>query len=162
MELEVTLEPSDFCAWQAFVKQSAGLSIGLRDFLGGIVVGVLLVLVTKFTNLEFHYLSAGFTLAVVGALTLHFSHRVRSRLVPDATGVILGPHRYTIDKDGFRVTTPHYQATYSWSAIKSWPETQDHLFIKLDRVAAIIVPKRAFADPSQQMLFLTELEQRAA
>ena len=162
MELEVTLERSDYAACQAFIRQSAGLSFSWRDMAVAVVVGAALVAIKRGLRFEIDYTSGAVAIGVFVVLFLFFFVRARSRLEPDETGVILGPHRYITDDSGFLVSTPNYEARYNWSAITSWPETRDHIFVKLDRVAAIIVPKRAFADASEQREFREELDRRSA
>ncbi|MGH9895758.1 MAG: hypothetical protein ACREA0_27995 [bacterium] len=118
MELNITLEQSDYAAWQTFVRQSAGLSFGWRDSIVAAALGICLVVIKRTVEFEFDFRSAAIAVGLVAVLWIVFFVRARSHLLLDDSGVVLGPHRYTIDESGFRVSAPSYEANYNYLVLR--------------------------------------------
>jgi len=58
-------------------------------------------------------------------------------------------HRVTISPEGVAETSEHGHTSTTWRAIERVVATQEHAYIYTNALAAIIVPRRAFASPSE-------------
>ena len=80
--------------------------------------------------------------------------RYQSRFAPDKAGFCLGRHHYQLSDDGIQEQTANTKTFVKWPGILDLGETPDHLFLMLDRSAAIIVPKRIFSSVRDSQEFL--------
>ncbi len=78
----------------------------------------------------------------------------RRRLEPTPGGCILCQYRLALSPEGVDIQTPHWQSLTRWPAIVAIEETVDHVFFKIDTIAAYTVPKRAFANVEAQRQFV--------
>jgi hypothetical protein len=58
----------------------------------------------------------------------------------------LGPTRIELRPDGVAAASPIGATIFDWKAISEIVATNDYLFLHLDSLSALMVPRRAFAD----------------
>jgi hypothetical protein len=61
---------------------------------------------------------------------------------PDASGTILGLTRYELDASGILTSRDNNSSFVHWRAVRAVEETADHVFLIVDRMSGIILPKR--------------------
>jgi hypothetical protein len=66
----------------------------------------------------------------------------RRQSQPDDRGTILGATRYELDANGVRTIRANNSSFVHWRAVQAVDETADHVFVIVDRISAIILPKR--------------------
>lgn len=62
---------------------------------------------------------------------------------------LLGHRRVTISSEGITESGEHGQTSTAWRAVERVSVTDEHAYIYTNALAAVIVPRRAFAGPSQ-------------
>jgi hypothetical protein len=68
-----------------------------------------------------------------------------AQLVPTSGGSILCHDELALTDDGVKITTPFWRSIHQWEGVVAVEEAADHVFLKVDTVAAYTVPRRAFA-----------------
>jgi hypothetical protein len=89
-----------------------------RAFVGGMVVGFLLMLVKLL--------------------------RTQLRLRPQPGGAVLCGYDVQLTRSGVHVQTPNWTSDMPWRSILAVEETAAHCFLRIDRASVYTVPKRAF------------------
>ncbi len=89
-------------------------------------------------------------IVVFGAIFWLFFRQALSRSMPGDSGVILGSHTYEFTDDAIRDSSRNAESIVRWHAVRSIDETDDHIFVMVDRNAAFIVPKRDLPSESDQ------------
>lgn len=162
MQFEMHLEPADITAGQLFLRRSLDQTPVWWYVLGCVGLGTLFVFGRRALEFDFHYLSAGLTVGLVGLLWLAFSIRARRVLVPSERGVVLGPHQVTTDDQGIRFASRHADVLYRWPTVRGWSAQGERIFISVDRLAVLVIPARCFESGDQKSDFLCELQRHAA
>ena len=160
IEIQTTLTPADWLAYQAaggarLRVQRRGTAVVLA-----IVLLALAALAWRFGEgvvLSSYAIGAGAGLfALLAAMG-----RLQRSLSPDLEGAVLGVAAITFDEAGVFVRKAASESRYRWRLVQESTVTSDHLFVWIDRLAAIIVPLRDLppdVTPGQ----LVELVQRYA
>lgn len=91
--------------------------------------------------------------AFVAISALLWALRLWVRRLPRDDGATLGEHTLEVDEDGFHVEGRSGRAFVKWSAIVEVRETNEHLFLFVDRMLAYVVPKRAFTSADECAAF---------
>jgi hypothetical protein len=110
-----------------------------------------------------HFTALGFLLGgiFVYAIWHWYSKAAQVIYKPSKSSHLLGPHTSEIQDIGIKITSGYHDATYFWSTISGTEITENYVFIPLDRISAIMIPKRAFASQEQTNAFITEVRTRA-
>ncbi|HEX6273528.1 MAG TPA: YcxB family protein [Polyangiaceae bacterium] len=126
----------------------------LQHLLVGLPSGIMLGVAIKFLpsprSFFVGFLGAFILILAVSHLA---SRRARAVTDPVPNGSILCSHEYWLEDDGLRCRTPGWHGVTRWSAIFRVDETDQHLFVMIDRAAAYTLPKRAFASPADAARF---------
>jgi hypothetical protein len=161
MEIRADITADDYRAFLQHAVRRA--STGARRTSFGLLVAVWAAIVVLFTWLYTatpwapgYILSCGVGI-VVGMLLSLWGVQRRVDLSPEEGGYVLGPRVYTLDENGVRARSAATELWVGREAIRALEETPDHIFVYLDRGAALIVPRRAFATPQQAALFVAGL-----
>lgn len=151
------LEPSDYRAlvehMSAPVKRAGRwvmlIGIGAVSFIGVVIARS----------------KPGYTVAMIMLALLVLLIGLRSVLQratqPLARGSILTRYELTLREVGVDIRTPQWQTLVAWSSILAVEETSQHIFLRLDRMAAYVIPKRALADAAALQAFLEVARARA-
>lgn len=148
LEITSILTAADWQAYQAAwaVRLQGSSRLSRRALLSVAVValglGCLLVLLAVRLQQPVPFLAVviGACAAVLGVMIN--MKRIRAGSVPDECGVILGPSRLRFDSDGIHLEKAHSVARHDWSVLQEVTQSPEHLFVWIDRVAALIVPLR--------------------
>lgn len=153
VKIEYETNHADVEAWnQHFLKlpevtrtiRKRALSMALTT---GLVVGGLAYVTSH------NLIAAGITATVLflviaslasGALRHETLKTARKVLDADPTNPALGPHTLEVTSTTITETCSHHTLSVQWHAVSTAIRTDDHLFIRLRSLAAIIVPLRSF------------------
>jgi hypothetical protein len=61
---------------------------------------------------------------------------------PREVGYVLGPCRFEIDTSGIRTIGAHRTSFLEWRCMEAVDETDQYLFLPVDRIMAFVLPKR--------------------
>ncbi|HEY7639614.1 MAG TPA: C13 family peptidase [Steroidobacteraceae bacterium] len=133
--------------WQAYQVQWARRLYGdqraqwIPWLLGAAIIAAAAILSNHLGRpLSMPSLIAGILFVTVASHYTAFRLRRSSR--PDPDGFVLGPSIIVLSDTGVDIVKAGSLARYSWSVVKDVTWTDQHLFVWLDTVAAIIVPLR--------------------
>ena len=79
-------------------------------------------------------------------------------LQPAPDGIVLGKCTIAVSDEGIKTSTAIVESSFSWKAIRRAEISDEHIFVMVDNVAAIIVPKRSFASDTEREQFLAEIQ----
>lgn len=96
-------------------------------------------------------------MVIIGELT----RRQMNRLKPDDDGFVIGSQNVSLEDEGIRQRSGRHQALFQWTLIRAVAITDQHVFVMVDRIAGIILPKRAFASDADREAFVSEIERRS-
>lgn len=78
-----------------------------------------------------------------------------ARALPAADrGSLLGRRETVLDENGIREQSAYHRHQSDWNGVLSVEETDEHVFLMIDRFAGYIVPKRAFPDSADLQEFV--------
>ncbi len=83
-----------------------------------------------------------FALVLGGRVSLQ--RRYANRMIA-ADGIFTQPRSLQIDEDGITIDDRLSTSRYLWDAVRDVEEAKSHVYIHIDNIPALIVPKRAFA-----------------
>lgn len=107
-------------------------------------------------------LSVGFLagFALVALVVILLARDQRKRISPVEGGYILGPQEVGIETEGIRVKSEHHDALFRWPLIGPPETTEEHVFIMMDRIGGIIVPRRSFSSEAEWNGFIEAIQSR--
>lgn len=148
LEIHSTLTLADWHAYQAAwaLRLQARSRLSRRNVV--VTLGVALVMAVTLVGASIYLdQSVPFLAVVIGAVAAVFGvtinmRRMRAAAQPDESGVVLGPSRLTIDPSGMLSEKSHSTIRHDWAVFQEVTIAPGHLFIWVDRVAALIVPVR--------------------
>ena len=144
VEIKTSLTQADWQAYQAHWTernlggqrtQVVGALIG-----GGVVIAALVLSDYLGKPLSFLSLIAGILLGTAGSF--YSAMRARRSSRPDPDGFVLGPSSILLADTGIDILKSGSWSHYAWCIVQDLVWTDQHLFVWVDRVAAIIVPLR--------------------
>lgn len=101
----------------------------------------------------------GILVSALSAFYMIFSiKRKVMRLVKTNAGTV-GKHAIELNGEGMYETTEYNNLEYSWKEIEAIKSDKDYIYIFVNSVQAINIPKRAFSDDEQEQAFVHQLEQ---
>ena len=132
----------------------------LRGWFGSVIIVLLVCLgISLLANFNgpaprstFSVLLMPLVCAVVCLLWFPWAYRRKlKRIVAGMIGegrnrTLLGRQRVTISPEGISRSSDFDQTTVRWSAVERVIKDKDHAFVYTSALAAIIIPRRAFAD----------------
>jgi hypothetical protein len=101
-------------------------------------------------------------LLFLAGFSMFLSRRARAILEPEPNGSILCRQEYSFADEGLHHRTPHWEGVTRWSGLIRIDETEQHLFLMIDRAAAYTIPKRAFASSADAASFVARIRARLA
>jgi len=143
MRIEVEHTREDWRAYLRFITQRTARqrrSSWIAFTAVAVAIALLLVAISSATGWRFDAPSAFLTLAVLVAALL-----VVARLNRSAAGIPgswLGPQTYELREDGIHATTSTGHALIEWRAVREVHETDAHLFVRLDEISSLVLPRR--------------------
>jgi hypothetical protein len=151
VELEYTLVTEDYVAFNAHVARTSGpmrAQVVRLRVAGSVVVAVALVLVVGAFERDW---IGGAVTGAIGAVVAWFvvpplnrwlvDRTIRRFAAGDGLGPV-GPVRLTIDEAGLREEMAGTTSTATWDRVERVDETDEHAFVFVGPVAAVVLPKR--------------------
>lgn len=170
MSIKTNINQEDFNAFGKYVARSVSTSSGsrvLHIFIGltvGLAIGVSLSVThlssdsTTLAKMLCGGLAGAFlTLLVVSVIVRSQMQRMR----PAEDGIIIGSHEISLTDEGIRQRSGRHQSDFRWSLVRATSVTDQHIFIMIDRIVGIIVPKRAFSSDAERDQFVSEIQKRS-
>lgn len=151
MRIEVDLTMEDFRAFTALIQRGGrrhgnkATRIRLALVWFGAVMLVAALHVVFGVDLQIDLFSAGVTAVFLIALLIVIVRPARDRAMPVEGGTVLGHHTYELSDDGIRTFSKYTESLVRWGGVRGLQETPTHLFVMIDRNAALMVPKRHIA-----------------
>ena len=65
---------------------------------------------------------------------------------------LLGQRRLSISPERLHLVTETQESLYQWAAVERIAESEEHVFVYLDAITCIVIPKAAFADGAERVL----------
>ncbi len=100
---------------------------------------------------------AFFLVMIIGTI----SRRQMQRMRPVDDGFIVGSQEVFLEDEGIRQRSSHHQSVFQWSLIREVTVAEHHVFVMVDRIAGIILPRRAFSSDAEHEEFVSEIERRS-
>ncbi len=135
----------------------------LGRWLGPVAVVMAAVVAAQFLeSLVSFLLGILFITILLWAFIKFVNAGAQRQLEPAVGGAILCQYQFTLNADGVDMVTPFWSSQTRWGGILAVEETVEHVFFRIDSVAAYTIPKRAFANPEALLQFVTEATARVA
>jgi hypothetical protein len=90
-------------------------------------------------------------------LTMNFSLKRSGKLLQE-NGTVLGSKKIEILEQGIQESSENSTTIFKWQSIKEVTSDEHAIYIFVDKVAAIIIPKRYITDVTQQEVLLATVE----
>lgn len=170
MNISTNITQEDYTAFVKHVARSVSVASGdrtVRMFIAiavGLGIGFALSLLHVASHPE---ALAGMLCGAFGSsfllmtLISSTSRRQMQRMRPAEHGYILGSQETSLEDEGIRQKSAYHQAIFQWSLVRAIAMTDQHVFVMVDPVAGIILPKRAFPSEAEREQFVCELESRS-
>jgi hypothetical protein len=170
MSIKTDISQEDYTAFVKHVARTLSAARGdriVRIFIG-ICVGLGVGFVLSGLHLRFspRILPAMVFGAVAGAFLLmvfvtDVSRRQMQRMRPTEDGYIIGPQEVFLEDEGLRQRSGRHQSVFQWSLVRAVAVTEQHVFVMVDSIAGIILPRRAFTSDAEREKFVREIETRS-
>jgi hypothetical protein len=152
VETEITMK--DFEAFRDFILRRGQGRTFVIYLVGGLFVGFFGMFAVRASHVPFH--GPSFIGAVVLFCAFYVVYRrfALRRFRPSEGGPLIGKKTYTVTPDNFVEQSQFSKSEMSLRIVKSIIETNEHIFLMIDKHSAYIVPKRDFTDSVAQQTFL--------
>jgi hypothetical protein len=168
VQIETNISQKDFEAYQHYVVAalSSGTAPGKQkfsylNFCFLVIYAAYFVFLLEFYGGEhqsFDWVTGGTAAFPFLVLIIYFlvvSARQMRSYMPLENGVVLGSHIYEVGESGIGEQAKSYSSFTEWGAVKSLAVNQDHIYLFLDTMVAHIIPKRSFADQTEENEFVS-------
>jgi len=142
MEIKYQLEPADLEALNAFVHRGTPLGWAIRHLPLAGVAFVVVMFLTMFNPKD--PIMTSLPAVVFAAFWAFFLVRRHTWLRNRATAVF-EPATVILSPEAIEGHAVGRSSKTAWSQIKGYGETSSHVFIMLDAVSGLVVPKRALS-----------------
>ena len=162
MTIHSSITEADYLAFSKNVVRTTRRSGGrVKFFLMAMALGAVTGFLVPRLSIFFH--APSFAIGVlIGMFWLLWVLRMQSaKMRPQNDGIILGQLELILENEGLRHRSARHESFFQWQAVRRIDETKNHIFIMVDRVAGIIVPRRSFASSTEQQQFLAELKRHS-
>ncbi len=160
MTIQSEIANEDWNAYVQFIRHriSKNAFNQTKRLLMGVGFWVVLALLIYVGQPLIHPFSIIFGSLGMALWILAFS-RLQSRgIKPSPDGIILGQCSITLDEEGLRTSAQNYESLYRWKTVRGAELTDKHIFVLVDCIAAITIPRRSFSSDSEQEQFLGEIQ----
>jgi hypothetical protein len=110
------------------------------------------------------YPGMGFVWGMLAGILLVVANALRTylRLRPMPNGALLCQYLVQLSDDRIHLETPGWTTDMLWKGVLSVEETPKHCFLRIDSIAAYVIPKRAFASDESAHQFVAFARERVA
>lgn len=163
MRIEFDHTPDDWRAYVRFVGARTRTALR-RNFWAGLIGSAAFAALAIASTTGALASSSSFALIFgVAAVALIWDAALRWRrsaaVVPESW---LGSATYELRDDGIAVTTSTGSSLIEWRAVKGVDETTDHLFVRIDQITSVVLPKRHLESCGGAQAVRAEIERRVA
>jgi Peptidase C13 family/YcxB-like protein len=159
MQLDVTLTREDWYSYARFIAATMRVHRRrwwLSAIAVSVAVGVVLVIHSLYAGWHFDAPTALIVIILIcsalwGAVRLQQS----SAPLPEAW---LGDKSYLLEADALVMQGSKSVSRFAWNAIRNVRETESHLFLMLDELSGLVIPKRDLAAPNDTETVKAELQ----
>ena len=159
LKFTTTITYDDFKAFQKAAAQNSGIESGGKSFLKDMLIGCFFglvgaILVNLFTLklIGFNYPTAAITATITAitiiSLSFFLTKRNIKKMQPIANGSIIGEHEYTLTDNEIVDHKGNHKSSSTYDSILIIKETDNNLFIFIDKVAAYIINKKRISSES--------------
>ena len=168
IKTEVTQE--DYTAYIRYVARSVSVPGGDRMvwLLITVAIGIGMGYALSLVHISLHFTTLAAMVAsglagafMVSVVIATISRRQMGHMRPSDDGFIIGPQQVTLGDDGIRQDSRQHQSLFHWSLVRSVGTTEHHVFIMIDRIGGLIIPKRAFSSDADREQFVSEIQRRS-
>ena len=169
MSIKTEITQEDYSAFVSHVARSVSAASGdkiVRMFTA-IGIGLAIGFALSLFHLSSHPTSLPAMLcgALAGAFSLmvfvsSISRRQMQRMRPTEDGFVVGSQEVFLEGDGIHQHSSHHESVFQWSLVQAVTVTEKHVFVMVDRIAGIILPRGAFSSDAEREQFVSEIERR--
>lgn len=120
------------------------------------LIGIPIISIAVFKILGWGWISSIIGGLVIGGLCdLFFVYRLKRKIMSMVkyNDGILGERTIEIDENGLSEYSPKIQSRYEWSAMHQLTQDAENLYLFINDLQAVVVPKRYFANPEEETAF---------
>lgn len=157
MKLKIDISRQDYADFNKFHFLKTKLK---RTVITGVLT---LTILQLFLNREQFNLTATIVSSVVSVLVYLFvinRSLKKTKSIPDNEGTILGQKEMEFADDKIFYKTANSEGNSAWTTIKKLEESSKAFYLYMDTNMAMLVPKRAFKDKSEEDTFKTFVRQK--
>ena len=167
MTIRSEINKDDWSAYVQFIRSQTKMDgkINAGALLLGLFVGafigfgsVLAKIAIDFSSLLIGSFGTVFFIIILSRSRLK---KIKQSVQPSDDGVILGPCLISVGDEGVKTSTPNCETLYRWHTVRCVKAVEKHIFIVVDNVAAITIPRRSFSSADEQEMFLAEIHKRS-
>ncbi len=164
LELDVDLDQSDWNATKQFIQKrllaakhpttSADI---LRFVLLVVATTIVLLFYSYFFDEPFSWASGVVAFVIfifIGIDFIYKEQRKAKYLDPLDNGLILARKHYSVDENRIVITGDHFGIELDWKLILDIVETETHIYLFVDKVDSLVLPKRSLDDEKKVLEFL--------
>lgn len=159
MKIAIDITKEDFWKFNKFAL------LHLPKYKGMILsalIGIPIVSIAVFKILGWSWVSSMIGGLVIGLLCdLFFVYRLKRKIMSlvKYNDGITGERNIEIDESGLSEYSPKIRSRYEWSAMYQLNQDGEYLYLFINSLQAVIVPKRYFANPEEEAAFTRLVEQ---
>jgi hypothetical protein len=166
LQFKVSVNRSDYTEYIKYVQRSLSAqtySPFWKNLVVWMVLGFICVMGVNLLNIRtnIHIPTAVFTLTLFLVLYAFYLTQYRKRMAPEEEGFVLGERTYFVDENGMKDIRPYHESATQWSGVVRIGETQNHVFLMLDKLAGHIIPTRTLS-PAENEALRTFIRKRVA
>lgn len=161
MKVEIDLTKEDFWKFNKYVMFSLP-KYKLSMIIILLSIPIFSIIISKLIGPGWVYSIVAGTI-IGGLADVLFLYRIKSRtmkLVKKSDGII-GEHLVEINEQGLYASTARSQSTYGWDGIHELRQDKEIIYIFVNNLQAVIVPKRSFANQALEAEFTQTVQQYA-
>jgi hypothetical protein len=172
LEFTVDLDQSDWNATRQFIQKRLLAAKHLTTYtdilrLVSLVVATTIVLMfySYFFDEPFNWASGVVAFVIfifIGIDFIYKEQRKAKYLDPLDNGLILARKHYAIDERKILISGDHFRMEIAWDLILDIVETDTHIYLFVDKVDSLVIPKRAFDDEQKILEYLKTCHRKSA
>jgi hypothetical protein len=164
MTIQSIITNEDWNVYVQFIRRRITQDAGSKTnrWLLAVGLGVLLGLIISIGKISTDLLSV-----FIGAFGMVMWIKILTRtqlkvMQPSPDGVLLGSCSINIGDEGIKTITPSCETFYRWKTVRGTEVTDKNIFIIVDNIAAITIPRRSFKATDEQEQFLGEIQKHVS
>ncbi len=146
---------NNYTSWTAPENRKKRLKYYLRNSLSGVVLIIFFLLFTEKINMPKLLLLAGLFFLILFIsipywIKRHYRKYVKAFCTNPENSSFFEPLELTINETGILMKDNSSTSTYLWSAFIRKVETENYLYLYLNSILGVIIPKKSFESQKQK------------